>query len=331
MDIFKDRVAFTNDKLVALERHLLAELGPDRERVLKDDTAIYVTGSGGRGEMSAASDVDLFIARISDRNSPVDAFHFQQAVARTFHAMQLPEPSNDGQFLKVHSATSLCGLMGKPTDDTENTLTARMLLLLESACLPSTTPAYRKLLQRVLASYWKDSEYVAQYQPLTLVNDIVRYWRTLILNYVAKNADKEQARSLDAAERRARSYKLRFSRCLTCFSMLSYLLALTGTEPSVTQEHVMEAVEMKPIERLHGVRTRQPTTAALVDKLVELYGDFLAHSGVSKHELIAAFGDPDYRRARSREASAFGDTMYDLLMELGKTDRGLYLLRYMLV
>lgn len=331
MSAFERRNKFTNERLAALEHCLLAELGGDRDRLLGTDTAIYVTGSGGRGEMSEHSDVDLFIARTTERQSPVDSFQFHQAVSRTFHALGLPEPSNRGSFLKMHSASSLCGLMGKPVDDTENTLTARMLLLLESAPLASTTTAYDELLTRVLATYWKNREHVADYQPLTLVNDIVRYWRTLLLNYVAKNADKEQAGGLREGDRRYESYKLRFSRCMTCFSMLSYLVALTGTVSSVSEDLVLRAVKTKPVDRLKLVAERQPEAEALVSKLLTLYEAFLDATNSAKADMRSHFEDTSNKTARSQEAQLFGDTMFELLQQLGQTVRGRYLFRHIVV
>jgi hypothetical protein len=181
----------------------------------------------------------------------------------------------------------------------------------------------------VLDAYWRDhQDHVADYQPLTLVNDVVRYWRTLILNYVAKNLDHQQA---SVPEKRLGSYKLRFSRCLTCFSLLGYLLAVTGTQPSVGKEDVLQAVKTAPINRLGAIAKRNKDTRKQIDELRELYARFLMNSDADKETLIGRFDDPTFRAERSHEAQQFGDKMFDLLKTLGRTKRGHYLLRYMVV
>jgi UTP:GlnB (protein PII) uridylyltransferase len=59
---FEDRAASVDVKLAELARRLKTHLDVDEKRVLQNDTCIYIVGSGGRGEMSAHSDVDLFVA-----------------------------------------------------------------------------------------------------------------------------------------------------------------------------------------------------------------------------------------------------------------------------
>jgi hypothetical protein len=52
--------------------------------------------------------------------------------------------------------------------------------------------AIDRLVDSVLDAYWKDAEgHNEDYQPFVLLNDIVRYWRILLLNHVVKNAEKE--------------------------------------------------------------------------------------------------------------------------------------------
>ena len=335
MTSFDTRAKSTQATLDELAKQLSDNLGADAERILRNDTSIYVVGSGGRGEMSEHSDVDLFVARVGRSTSDVDAFLVRQAIARTLYAMKRPDPSQGGAFLKMHTDASLCDRMGTAEDDAENTFTARMLLLLESQALLGEA-AYAELLDRVLEAYWKDAAtHASDYHPYVLVNDVVRYWRSLLLNYVAKNAKK--AKELRAPERRhgereLRSYKLRFSRCLSCFSVLAALLVLTG-RGGVRKDDVRALVRRRPIERLRDIGEARAGTeaAAYVDKLLALYDGFLTTTNAPTKDLEAKFGAIEFTKAKLDEGYAFGDAMFDLLQVLGREGRARNLFRYMVV
>jgi len=333
MSYLDERAEYTNRTLARLKDALCKQLGDDSERILREDTCIYVVGSGGRGEMLPSSDIDLFIARVSRDPSEVDAFQVRQAIARALYELKFPDPSQGGAFLKMHTASSLCEQMGTPADDATNTLTARMLLLLESKPLLGE-PAYEKLLRAVVEKYWQNaSEHARDYQPFVLVNDIVRYWRVLLLNYVAKNFERERKLRNDelTAERRLRSHKLRFSRCATCFSAPALLLETTGRQENVTQEDVFDLVRHTPMDRLRAIGERNQEARSRVDTLLDLYETFLTTMDKPKADLLALFKDDAFSKERSAEGRRFGDEMFELLHLLGRENRGRVLFRHMVV
>lgn len=332
MTFFEDRAAWVDAKLDDLAGRLKGHLGVDEARVLQDDTCIYTVGSGGRGEMSEHSDVDLFVARVHRAPSEVDAFQIRQAITRALFEMGFPEPSQGGGFLKMHTGESLCERMGTCDDDASNTLTARMLLLLESRVLLGKN-AYAGLVGSVLDSYWKDvGEHAADYQPFVLVNDIVRYWRILLLNYVAKNVEKERelAGPKLTAERSLRSYKLRFSRCITCFSALARLLSITA-KGAVDKKSVAGMVSERPIDRLLAVKACNPQAGEHVDRMLELYQKFLVATSTDKPSLIESFCQRSFAHDRVQEGREFADAMFALLQELGRDGRAKELFRHMVV
>ena len=327
-----EQAAYTRQKLDELRDALRRHLGDDADRILRDDTCIYVVGSGGRGELLPNSDIDLFIARVGRDPSEVDAFQVRQAIARALYDLKFPDPSQGGAFLKMHTAASLCEQMGTPADDASNTLTARMLLLLESKPLLGER-AYEKLLRIVVQRYWQNAnEHARDYQPFVLVNDVVRYWRILLLNYVAKNFERERELGPTKlkAEQRLRSYKLRCSRCATCFSALAFLLDATAKE-RVTREDVFDLVRRSPIERLKLVAERNDEARSHVEKLLALYGTFLTTMDRPKEQLLASFEDDAFAKARSAEGREFGDEMFELLHRLGEKGRRRVLFRHMVV
>ena len=68
--------------------------------------------------------------------------------------------------------------LGGPQDDSENLFTARMLLLLEARCV-CNQPLYDDIVDKILKHYFRDSRGKSTFRPLFLLNDLLRYWRTL--------------------------------------------------------------------------------------------------------------------------------------------------------
>lgn len=332
MSLFDDRAANARRRLDELARSLRPHLGDDEQRLLGNHTCIYTVGSGARGEMSEHSDVDLFVARVEGEVSAHDERLIIQAITRTLAQLGLPQPSRDGAFLKMHTLQYLCDRMGTTDDDSSNALTARMLLLLESRALIGEG-TYTVLLKGVLGAYWKDAvDHADDFQPFVLVNDIVRYWRILLLNYVAKNAEKERELGPPKlkAERKLRSYKLRFSRCLTCFSTLARFLVATA-EGGITMDEARTIVGERPLERLLAVKNRVPSAGPFVDEMLALYEQFLKHTDQPKASLIESFCLPEFASDRAHDGRNFADAMFGLLQELGREGRGKELFRHMVV
>ena len=74
-------------------------------------------------------------------------------------------------------------VLGSPEDDGLNAFTARMLLLLESRPVYNAE-RYRRILKAVIGFYYRDfSDHSEHFRPTFLINDILRFWRTLTLNY----------------------------------------------------------------------------------------------------------------------------------------------------
>lgn len=331
-DDLSARAARSRTRLDTFREGFAANL--DRSEVLLGDhTTLYATGSAGRGELSPFSDLDVFLVRRGRPARTLDAVEIQAAIVRTLREVGFPPPSRDGEFLRMHTAERLVANIGKPEDDAENTFTARMLLLLESEAVAGET-AYRAVVDDVIAAYWKNAEFHPQdYLPIVLVNDVVRYWRILLLNYESKNTEKRLELSAERlkADLRLRSYKLRFSRCMTCYSVLVSLLACARRTGHVGLDDMREIVALSPMARLGKVArdfSEEARVAGLVHDLRARYVDFLERTSRSKEEQDTLFSDPTYRRARLAEGDAFGDVVFALVAELGRDNR---LYRYMVV
>lgn len=345
---FDTRRIYTREVLATFGEKLQAHLADDHGRVIGDHTTVYVTGSGGRGEMSPASDLDLFVVRATGNPSRLDAVVVQSSILRATRDCGIPLPSADGVFLEMHSADQFASMLGSQQDDAQNKFTARMLLLLESRPVLGAA-IYDQIIEQMIGCYWSTAlNHENDYLPLVFVNDVIRYWRVVLLNHESKLLAKRNelgkkpggldGEALDRQmklERYARSVKLRFARCLTCFASLAYLLALTDRQGHVGREDMRAMVNMTPFERITAIvdMGQSDDVSATVEKMQELYLVFLEETAFSKAALMDRFQDFTLAGALTNKGSEFADAMFDLLhalgMPSGKKRNPLY--RHMLV
>lgn len=280
---------------------------------------IYATGSLGRRELGHHSDLDVFLVDTGDADERVGnlgRIRLLSDLIVAAHAAGFGEFSNDGEFLRVHPLDHLSSFLGTRDDDASNVFTARMLLLLESVPLIGDD-AYRVCIDRVLCDYWRDERHDG-FLPVFLVNDIVRYWKTMCLNYEAARPDLGSPRDEAAiAKRRLALVKLRFNRLWMCFNGLAYLLA--GYRPSSTggsaieKQHAVSMVALSPLERLQRTVVLAPETLEPAQRALDALGWWLSVSDQEKAALRTAFADQDlYDQARER-GDQFGDAVAEVV------------------
>lgn len=322
-DIIRERRLRTQAVLGVVKDAFERELGASRDARLGTRTTVFVTGSAGRGDMGPASDLDPYVVRLDDAVTDEDADAIEHALEAALRRTGLPGLDADGRHARLVAGTSLFEHLGDPEDDKSGALTKRMLLLLESH--PLVNPgAYHELVEAAVDAYWNTELTQREVDlPIVLVNDIVRYWRIVLLNHESRLRAKSRQKRLGEAERHAlrrySSYKLRVPRCLSCFSALAYLLALTPTESSrLTREDIVRMVAMTPIERLEHLRGLSPELVPLLDALRAGYVRFLERTGQGKTALTDALAhDPGEVEAVSEDGRAFTKHMFDLIQHLG--------------
>jgi predicted nucleotidyltransferase len=278
---------------------------------------VYLTGSFGRREASKHSDLDLFIIGTANPDgkrglSRLDEICLKADLIRAAEDLGYPPFSRDGEFLQHHTAHELVVLLGTERDDADNTLTARLLLLLESKPLFGQD-VYDQVISDVVAVYWREFErHRDDFEPGFLANDILRLWRTFCLNYEArpeKAAQDPQA----VAKRKLKNYKLKHSRLLTCYSAIASLLAEFIDNGTVTPTAAKQMIGQTPTERIESLRSGK--TAAAAAGVLDAYEDFLAATDASEDELLAQLASSPSSFARP--PGALGDRMFDLLEVLG--------------
>ena len=156
------------------------------EELCGETACVYMTGSFGRGQASAHSDLDLFIVGQGTHEVPalsrLNQILVKAELIEASRNLGFPDFSGDGEYLIHHTLEDLLVTLGKPEDDANNTFTARLLLLLESTPLIGA-PAYHRIVDDVIASYWRDyQDNKANFNPAFLANDILRMWRTFCVS-----------------------------------------------------------------------------------------------------------------------------------------------------
>ena len=326
-DPIQTRRTSTRALLGRVQTALLEKLGDNHESLLGTHTTIYATGSCGRGDMGAASDLDPYVVRVDgampSARSNVDADLIAAALRQAVKQVGLLDLDADGEYARLVTAESLFENLGNVDDDKTGAFTKRMLLLLESRPLVGES-AYVRLVEQTIDAYWKNEEqHRADYLPIVLLNDIVRYWRIVLLNHESRLRDKSKESPLSPDEkmalRRYSSYKLRVPRCLSCFSALAYLLALTPTEPAhVKREDIFRMVGMSPIERLEQLQGKPNTSTEILDILRQLYVAYLERTDNGKKVLIDQLkSDPTMITAVSQDGKDFTRHMFQLIQTLG--------------
>lgn len=290
---------------------------------------IYTTGSYGRLEAGKFSDIDLFFLTNSRANiSKISKTIIDASIIKLCRDMRFPEFSGDGEYLEVHIVNSILEELGSRNDDYLNYFTARMLLLLESKPIYNVT-LYDKIINDIVDRYYKDFEdHSNNFQPVFLVNDIIRFWRTMCLNYEHSRNKASHIKEAKAAIKKKKikgsikNLKLKFSRKLTCYSLLLCLL----WSKKLTKKEIIRLIQLTPMERLEELKGI-PNIENLVTELIRLYGWFLDTIQKKTDVLYIWISKESNKAYAFNQADRFGEIMVEIMLKTPNQDR----LRYFLV
>ena len=257
------------------------------------------------------SDLDVFFIHKgsgeSTRLSRIRKITLDYEMIRICREMSFPDFSGDGEYLEIHYIDDMLNALGSPADDFRNYFTARMLLLLESKPL-FNDKFYGECIDSIINSYCRDfCDHEEMFRPTFIINDIIRFWKTLCLNYeFRRNAPTGDP--VKRASNQIKNLKLKFSRMLTCFSLIFSLLR-RGT---VTPNDLNALVKQPPVDRL--IESSIPEDERNVSLLLDEYAWFLELTGRPKNELIGWIQNTYNRDLAFEHALNFGNHMFEMIM-----------------
>jgi predicted nucleotidyltransferase len=219
---------------------------------------VGVNGSYARREVTGGSDVDLFV--LFRKDAVKEAQDLQATLRARLEENGFKMPAPGGVFsspLTVGMLTQTIGGM----DDSNEYITRRMLLLLEGEWIYNQ-PEFERARTRLLEQYLSVSIRREQIC-LFLLNDIIRYWRTICVDF-------EYKVQTDGKPREIRLIKLRFSRMLLFFAGILAVGETFGLERAAKVERLSHLLAMPAHLRLLALAGDKANVA------LELYAGFLA-------------------------------------------------------
>lgn len=274
--------------------------------------AIYATGSYARNEASMYSDVDLFFVQAGSADpgvSNLDRLVLFGRIIETVDEMGFPPFSNDGEFLKVLYLDDMRERLGGRLDDSENYFTARMLLLLESRPLVNDRE-YEHMVSEIVETYYRDfPNHAEDFRPVFLINDILRFWKTLCLNYEHRR-NKLTEDPIQRRKQQVRNFKLKFSRLMSCFGTV---IAVCAIPAPITKEQVVALTCLSPLERFLHATSEIGELGGVRQEILDDYAWFMAKTELPADDLAAAFESHEEKVELFGRAAKFGERMYDAL------------------
>lgn len=298
---------------IARSRSLTAARLAERRDRLPDAAgcSVVFVGSWGRGELTRDSDDDWMVLATDEVGEEALASY----VAAVGGALDGKPPGPEAIFAAPARAADLAGNIGLAADTNAN-LTRRMLLLLESVALtqPGVYAGVRtEVLDAYLATRSSDRR-----PPRFLLNDVVRYWRTVAVDFEGKH----RARGGDAWG--LRTAKLRVSRKVLFASGLLPVLECHRLRRADMAEFLAGQFAAPPLDRVAAMFLAYDAVDPGA-RLLLAYDRFLAilDDEVARAELAGLAESEQARSQAFAEVRGIADTVQSALLTLLFDDRRL--------
>jgi len=309
-----------------LTTETLSRLHGMLHREVPSDTSVVVFGSLARGEYTPKSDVDWTL--LIDGQADPGHYDAVRAITRTLKANDFGEPGPTGVFGNVAVSHTIVHQIGGQ-DDTNKLTTQRILLLLESQSI-GRDEALDRVLKLVLARYVEDDRGLlfgskGDLVPRFLLNDIVRYWRTITVDFVYKQRDRAQGWALRNAKLKMSRKLIFVSGMLTCFAPQLFGAGEPLRDPSGKVDvfrlvrYLRDRSRVQPLDQLAEAALRPAVSRETARALFEEYDAFLGvllDDERRAHLKRLTFEDLDRGDALFRDTSRAGRRFQEALHKL---------------
>jgi hypothetical protein len=311
---------------------LVERVGAALEPLHTAETSIVVTGSVGRAEVTRGSDFDWYL--LIDGPSDPNHFLLAQRIDDELVKLGIKKPNAAGPFGAMVISHDLVHYIAGSRDTNEN-LTRRILLLLESRAI--SNPLLReRVIRNVLARYVISDPPVPSRSgrrtkvPHFLLNDVVRYWRTIASDFASKMWERQREGW------GIRNVKLRFSRkllfiggLLDCFAAdlsPSEEIDRAPTEQEylvLLADLIFQQTRLSPLDQLARLLCKHEPD--LGGRIFGAYNAFLAalddegrRRALEKVDFDDANRSDEYERLR-KESQVFRKAVNELFFERDET------------
>ncbi len=294
-----------------------------------NDTSIVVFGSLARGEATEESDVDwtLLVDGIADPEHMKSALIIKAKINELYKK----KPGPEGTFGTLAFSHQILNVIGGEDDSNANT-TRRILLMLESKALGNQY-AWDRVQRNVLKRYVTEDRglWIAGKErgvPLFLLNDIARYWRTMVVDFAYKQHSRGNKgyalRNIKLGMSRKLIYMAGLLACFNCdfgISQEDWQAIAAKKDALFLVDHLLPAMRMSPLELVAGQLAPFESLHSAAKHLFDAYDAFLeilSNAAKRKHlddlkiddlDADAAFGEA--RRVRR----AFGDAALEIFLD----------------
>lgn len=217
---------------------------------------------------------------------------FDRFVDPILDDLNLAKPNPAGIFVKPISRRQIASIAGD-MEETYADLSRRVLMLLESQCA-FNDQNYASILSNVINIYAEDVITQSNKNFVFLLNDVIRYFRSICVNYQYTKAGTEWGKWP------LRNIKLRHSRVIMYFSLVAALGALSRHSDNNKVDLLTALIQLDPLKRLFVAYGLSDDDGFF--RVAEYYNVFLTQ--LNKRDVREKLKDVDYgNRYESEEFS----------------------------
>jgi predicted nucleotidyltransferase len=301
----------------------------EKGRLVPADTAVVGFGSLARQEWTRGSDFDWTL--LVDGQVSAEHLEVARSIRKLAKVLGHPEPGPTGIFGGLAFSHDIVHQIGGESDTNKNT-TRRILLLFESRNFGSGAPVRERVIRSVFRRYvGEDLRYRISEKPKSiprfLLNDVVRYWRTMAVDFAGKRRERDEGWALRNVKLRM-SRKLLFSAalwgCLSCQLDPSAALSASTTNPpehdAELTKYLMGLSNKRPLDLLaeaflkYGALDSARRAFEAYNEFLGLLDDLDTRKVLQKLELTTASDNETFRAAKDM-ASQFQRSLNELFFE----------------